>query len=81
MKDKFTMSLTWHNCYYYPPAEPYNDNLWATDGRWVFPVEYDKVHGWRQKGDVDYLPFELIWQYYWADLEQTVRGCLEFKGE
>ena len=81
MKNKFKMQLTWHNCYDYPPTEPYNDNLWATDGRWVFPVEYDQEHGWREKGEIDYWPLKRFLIYYWADLEQTVRGCSEFKGE
>lgn len=79
MINKFTMPLTWHNCYSYPPEEPYNDKLWATDGTWVFPVEYDREEGWYDKGAENYLPFELIWKYWWADLEQTVRGCSEFK--
>lgn len=81
MKDKFTMSLTWHNCYSCPPEESYNDRLWATDGKWVFPVKYQKPYGWYDKEAGQYLPFEMLWSYWWADVEQTVQGCSEFKGE
>lgn len=81
MKDKFTMPLTWHNCYSCPPEEQWNDKLWATDGNRVFPVVYDRENGWYDKEAREYLPFELIWKYWWADIEQTVRGCSEFKGE
>lgn len=80
MKDKFTIPLTWHNCYDYPPEESWNDSLIATDGQRVFPVKYGKVTGWYDKEAGECLPFELIWEYWWADLEQTVRGCSEFKG-
>lgn len=81
MKDKFTMPLTWHNCQSYPPTEPYNSRLLATNGNFVFPVEYDVMDGWYDKDRGCYLPFEMLWEYYWADLEQTVRECTEFKGE
>lgn len=79
MKNKFKMELTWHNCESYPPSEAHNDRLLATDGLWVFPVRYDRADGWYDVEDGNYLPFELIWKYYWADLNQTVRKCLEFK--
>lgn len=41
---------------------------------------YEKARGWYNKETGDYLPFELIWKYWWADMEQTVRDCLEFNG-
>jgi hypothetical protein len=81
MKDKFTMPLTWHNCYDCPPEEHYNDRLWATDGTWVFSVTYQYAYGWYDKEAGEYLPGGLLWKYYWADPEQTVRGCSEFKEE
>ena len=81
MKNKFKMELTWHNCYDCPPEEPYNDRLWVTDEEWVFPVKYQKAHGWYDKESGEYLPFELLWKYWWADPEQTVRGCSEFREE
>lgn len=81
MKNKFKMELTWHNCYDFPPEESWNEKLWATDGKYVFPVVYEKARGWYDKEAGDYLPFDLIWEYWWADLEQTVRGCSEFKEE
>ena len=80
MKNKFTMSLTWHNCQSFPPEESWNEKLWATDGKWVFPVEYDKTRGWYDKEAGEYLPFDMIYDYWWADAEQTVRGCSEFRG-
>lgn len=78
-KKKFTMPLVWHNCYDYPPEESRNDNLYATDGKRVFNVEYNKEIGWYNKTDGHYLYPELIWSYWWADIEQTVRGCSDFK--
>ena len=80
MKNKFKMELTWHNCHSYPPEESYNENLWATDGRWVFPVEYDREYGWYDKEAGSYLLFGSLSNYWWADVEQTVGGCSEFKG-
>ena len=79
-KKKFVMPLVWHNCYDYPPEESWNEKLWVTDGKYVFPVMYEKARGWYNKEAGDYLPFELIWKYWWADLEQTIRSCSEFKG-
>lgn len=76
-KKKFKMPIVWHNCYDCPPEELWNEKLWVTDGKYVFPVTYEKSCGWYNKESGDYLPFELIWQYWWADLEQTVRGCSE----
>ena len=81
MKNKFKMPLTWHNCYSCPPEEPYNNRLWATDGYVVFPVVYDIMDGWWNVESENCLPFELLYDYWWADMEQTVRGCSEFKGE
>lgn len=79
MTNKFKISLTWHNCQSYPPSEAYNERLWVTDGEWVFPVHYSRIDGWYDIEAGDHLAFELLWKYYWADLNQTVRGCLEFK--
>lgn len=81
MKNKFKMELTWHNCYECPPEESYNDLLWVTDGRWVFPAKYQAPNHWHDYEAGEYLPFELLWNYWWADSEQTVRNCPEFKEE
>lgn len=81
MNNKFTMPLTWHNCQSCPPEEQWNDNLYVSDGKYVFKAEYSKENGWYNKTDCYYLYPELIWLYYWADIEQTVRGCSDFKGE
>ena len=79
MKNKFTMSLVWHNCQSYPPSESYNSRLLATDGIRVFPVIYDATDGgWFDVELKVYLPFGSLKDYWWADVEQTVRGCSEF---
>ena len=75
---KFTMPLVWHNCYECPPEESFNDNLIATDGKRVFKVKYDKNVGWFDLDNVNFLPFELIWAYWWADITQTVHNCCDF---
>ena len=81
MNDKFTMPLTWHNCYSCPPSEVYNDKLIATDGTNVFKAKYDKLTGWMNMDIIKYIPFDMVYDYWWADMEQTVRNCSEFKGE
>ena len=77
-KNKFKIELVWHNCYEYPPAEAFNDNLVATDGKRVFKVKYDKNVGWFDLDNVRFLPFEMLCDYWWADIIQTVRNCSDF---
>lgn len=79
MENKFKMPLTWHNCHHYPPTESYNSNLIVTDGTDVFKAKYDKLTGWMNMNTIRRLPFDMLYDYWWADLEQTVRGCSEFK--
>ena len=79
MNNKFTMELVWHNCHDYPPKEYWNDNLYVTDGECVHSVKYDKERGWWSREAGDYLPFDLLWKYWWADIEQTVQGEPRFK--
>lgn len=79
-KKKFKIPIVWHNCYNCPPTEPYNSRLLATNGNFVFSVEYDVINGWYDKDRECYLPFDLLYDYWWADVEQTVRECSEFKG-
>ena len=76
---KFTMELVWHNCHGYPPSESRNDNLYITNGHWVHRAEYSIEDGWYDFRTGDYLPFELLWKYWWADMEQTVQGEPRFK--
>lgn len=78
---KFKMPLVWHNCYDYPPEESYNEELWVTDGENFFPVTYEKNIGWYDKEAREYLPFDLIWKYWWADIIKTIKYCSELKGE
>lgn len=78
-KKKFTMPLVWHNCYEYPPEEFYNDDLIATDGYFIFPVEYDREKGWWNKETKTSFTLQKQEECYWADLKQTVRNCSDFK--
>lgn len=80
-KKKFTMSLVWHNCKNYPPSESYNANLVITDGNRVFPIVWDYEVGFcnicaNERNCLSPKTYEQLW---WADLDQTVRGCSEFK--
>lgn len=77
-KKKFAMPLVWHNCYDYPPEEFYNDDLIATDGYFIFPVEYHKINGWWKKETKRSFTLSEMKEHWWADLKQTVRGCSEF---
>jgi hypothetical protein len=78
MKDKFTMGLVWHNCKTYPPKEHWNNNLYASDGKYVFRVTYDWQSGWFNKYAGYYIPYGELHEYWWADLEQTVQTSMEF---
>ena len=74
MKNKFKMELTWHNCETCPPEEEYNPYLFLTDGRGVIFAEYRKGKGFFF--DEKLVVADSLW---WADIEQTVQGCEEFK--
>ncbi len=78
MKDKFAINLIWHNCKTYPPDEKWNDNLYITDGEYVFDAEYDWQRGWYNKYAGDYIPFGELSDWWWADIEQTVQTSKEF---
>ena len=81
MKNKFKMPLTWHNCKTYPPSEDENPSLIITNGKDVFGVKWHKEKGYYASYDDEdkYLDPEAYEYWWWADLEQTVRGCSEFK--
>lgn len=79
MKNKFKMELTWHNCENYPPSELYNNRLIMTDGKYVFDAMYHKECGWKRISNDLFIPRQQLTNYWWADLEQTVRSCSEFK--
>ena len=79
MKDKFKMELTWHNRQSYPPSEAYNSHLIVTDGVNAFRAKYDRLTGWLNLNTIRSLPFDMLYDYWWADVEQTVRECSEFK--
>lgn len=81
MKNKFKMELVWHNCQSYPPEEYWNKNLYISDGTYVSGVEYDKQYGWFDQSAGDYISYQELHKYWWADLDQTVRECLEFEKE
>lgn len=79
MKNKFKMELTWHNCLTCPPEEYWNKNLYISDGTYVSDAEYDKQYGWFDKSAGDYIPYKELYEYWWADLNQTVNNYSEFK--
>ena len=79
MKDKFTIELTWHNCFTYPPKESWNNNLYISDGQYVSHATYDSHYGWFDRSAGDYIPFESLHEYYWADIEQTVQTSQAFQ--
>ena len=74
LERKFAMSLVWHNCYLYPPAEECNNNLYLTDGKSVWRAEYDTRDGWHINGTYEFLPSNSLRKYWWADISQTVQG-------
>ena len=78
MKNKFTIGLVWHNCETHPPKECWNNNLYASDGQYVFPVTYDWQYGWFNKHAGDYIPYRELHEYWWADLDQTVTTSKKF---
>ena len=78
MKDKFTMGLVWHNCATHPPKEYWNDDLYISDGESVCRAEYSKERGWYNKTFGHWIYPNITREYWWADLEQTVRTSKEF---
>lgn len=78
MKDKFTIGLVWHNCETYPPKEYWNNNLYISDGEYVSRAEYSRENGWYDKTGGVYIYPDLVKEYWWADIEQTVRTSKEF---
>lgn len=79
-KKKFVMNLVWHNCKTYPPSEDYNPALIITDGNDVFGVKWHKEEGFYVSYDDEdrYLVPDAYEHWWWADIEQTIRGCSEF---
>ena len=75
---KFTMELIWHNCKECPPTEMWNNGLYLTDGNFVEKTKYRAENGWYDERTKSYLPAELLHKYWWADLQQTVRGEPKF---
>jgi hypothetical protein len=78
--DKFKMELTWHNCKDCPPSEFENNALVITDGHDVFGVSWHRERGYfvsYDDGDMEL--YSGAWKnWWWADLEQTVRETSEF---
>jgi hypothetical protein len=77
--NKFKMELTWHNCHFCPPKEDYNDNLYITSGQSVHRAEYSKDEGWYDFRIGDYINFEYLRGFWWADIEQTICRTSEFR--
>ena len=79
MKDKFTMSLVWHNCKTYPPKETFNNCLYVTDGIYITQAKYHREYGWIDKENGLRIQDESLHKYWWADLRQTIQTSQEFK--
>ena len=77
MKDKFKISLVWHNCKTYPPEEDWNDQLIVTDGEYTTVVRYDKPDGWYDYIDDHCIPERDLSEYWWADVRQTMASSIE----
>lgn len=77
--NKFVMELVWHNCYSCPPEEWRNDYLYVTDGKTFHSVKYSKDRGWWSRELGDYIPIDVLWEYWWADIEQTIQDEHRFK--
>lgn len=77
MKDKFTVSLVWHNCKTHPPKEDWNDNLYVTDGVYGTAVSYESPDVWFDKSVDERIPKRDLLEYWWADIHQTMRSSVE----
>lgn len=81
MMKKFTMELVWHNCWECPPEEVTNDFLIMTDGVDVYEAFWYRPDGFMiRTKDGWHGVYEDQNKWYWADIRQTVRGDLRFKG-
>jgi hypothetical protein len=79
MNNKFTIELVWHNCKTHPPKEDRNDYLYVSDGEFVNSVKYSKDKGWFVREVGSYLSIDVLNEYWWADIEQTVQGDFRFR--
>ena len=81
MRNKFTIELVWHNCKTYPPKEAENTFLLVTNGYDVYGMAWYKTEGyWVAIDDVPVrLASEGLENWWWADIEQTVREERKFE--
>lgn len=82
MYNKFKMELTWHNCKTCPPKEFENNNLLVTNGTYVYGMSWHRAEGYfiaDDYGNLHQLKYEHLDTWYWADIEQTVRGEEKFR--
>lgn len=81
MTKKFTIELVWHNCYECQPKETVNDSLIMTDGIDVFEAFWYSSDGFMiRTKDGWHGVYDNLGVWYWADIRQTVRGDLRFRG-
>ena len=74
---KHTMELVWHSCTDCSPEEDYNKQLFITDGETVATASWRRsTDGWQRFviGGWYIEPGVNSDGYWWADIEQTVRG-------
>lgn len=81
MKNKFKMELTWHSCTDCLPEEDYSSWLHITDGKEVQQTIWRRDHNWQRfiVGGCYIEPGVNSDNYWWADLDRTVRETKEFK--
>jgi hypothetical protein len=79
-KKKFVMPLTWHNCKTYPPSEIENSFLLITNGENTYGASWHKASGYYiAYNEEDVVLDVTAWEnWWWADIEQTIKGCAEF---
>ena len=77
MKDKFKISLVWHNCKTYPPEEVWNDQLCVTDGVYTTVAQYEKPDIWWNVISGERIPVRDLSEYWWADVRQTMAASIE----
>lgn len=77
---KFKMELVWHNCDNCLPEEDYNPCLYVTDGHTIMPMRWKRDSNWQRfENDGWYIEQGINSNgYWWADIQQTIRGTKDF---
>lgn len=73
------MKLNWRNCATEPPQKESVDKLYITDGESLNQARYHHKYGWWCIELWDYIPSDLINEYWWADILETISSSSEFE--